>query len=352
MCHNLKTVMCAVGTVALLLLVGINPAFAQKGGGKPQLTYPYAFTDLGQPGFRNDGGWQKAYGINNPNDDGVLLAVGGSDHALAAAGAVWEVAENGTVIGREDLPPQSGTVAVNDSGMIAFTTYREDRVVMLFDIPGIGIIEPPGASSFRPAAVNNLGQVVGYGANSRRGGLWTPQPDGSFRFRSLEWFTPHAINDWGLMAGELDDAAAIAWFEDGELRVEKLPGLPSGGESRALGINNFGEVVGFSNWGLIRPFLWTPTDGLIALADRGIAYDVNDVGQIVGWTEDKVGVYACLWDDGQMLDLNALSGVGTKSFRLTAAEAINNAGHIVGRSTRYKGQWIDGYGTFVLMPNP
>ena len=58
------------------------------------------------------------------------------------------------------------------------------------------------------------------------------------------------------------------------------------------------------------------------------AYGLNDVGQVVGWSESFNGNHAFLWDDGQMIDL----GCGT------VAADINNAGPIVGWSNI----WIDG----------
>jgi probable HAF family extracellular repeat protein len=83
---------------------------------------------------------------------------------------------------------------------------------------------------------------------------------------------------------------------------------------------------------------------------QGAALDINDSGQVVGWSTNSK-YYAFLWENGTLSDLNALSGVGTKTFRLGSAEAINNAGHIVGRSDTWKGTYTVSNGTYLLTPN-
>jgi probable HAF family extracellular repeat protein len=197
-----------------------------------------------------------------------------------------------------------------------------------------------------------MGQVVGRDSGTD-GFVWNVAADGTLTDAAwLGDFVPFAINDWGEMAGQQGASAAIAWFEDGELHVEKLPGLFAGNFGRAAGINNFGEVVGVSASnsvgtggalsGNYRPFLWSQTSGLVPLADSGAALDINDHGQVVGWSFNSKGYYAFLWQYGERMDL----------FRLEAAEAINNAGQIVGRSGTYKGTSTVASGSYLLTPKP
>lgn len=345
---------------AALLLCGSIPALAQKGGGKPGPTpvYPYKFTDLGQVAYdRYD---SKAYGITEPDADGVLLIVGGGevgrpgpDYATA-----WEATPGG-VLSANVLPgSRKGTAAVNDAGMIAYYGYSESQVayVGMVYVPGVGTVEL--WPNFRPTAVNNLGQVVG-SQNNSYGMLVTVNKDGTFSrelARALWGFIPYALNEAGEMAGQHGYDAAIAWFENGVLQIQDLiQGANISDESLGAGINNLGEVVGSRNG---RPFLWRPAEGITwltpAATNPGAALDINDLGQVVGWSYDSSGYrYAFLWASGNLSDLNALSGVGTKTFRLGSAEAINNAGQIVGRSDTYKGANWAGYGgTFLLTPKP
>jgi probable HAF family extracellular repeat protein len=247
--------------------------------------------------------------------------------------------------------------------MIAYHGYSAGQATDagMVQVPGVGIVE---FSWFRPTALNNLGQVVGYDA-AFDGYLITLANDGTIT--DEDWlgdFIPFAINDSGEMAGQQGSSAAIAWFENGVLQVQTLPGLYAGNYGRATGINNDGEVVGVSASnstssgslsGYYRPFLWDSVMGLVALTtnETGAALDINDHGQVVGWSTNSTGYYAFLWENGTLSDLNALSGVGTKTFRLGSAESINNAGHIVGRSDSYnKNGTSAGNGSYLLTPTP
>jgi probable HAF family extracellular repeat protein len=110
-----------------------------------------------------------------------------------------------------------------------------------------------------------------------------------------------------------------------------LPGLP---DSRAHGVNELGQVVGFSSSfdpettdEIYESFLYA-NGVMIDLGVPGegnIAYDINDAGQIVGWSAGR----AYLYEGGAVTDLNTLIPAGS-GLTLYAATGINNAGQIVG----------------------
>lgn len=112
--------------------------------------------------------------------------------------------------------------------------------------------------------------------------------------------------------------------------LSTLPGM--GSESRALGINNGGDVVGSTVFdGQWHAYLWTPTDGVRRLgAPEGSvsswARAINDSRHVVGSWLDAAGVErAFIWTQHTgMIDL----GVGGS---LTGeAVAINKAGQVAG----------------------
>ena len=113
-------------------------------------------------------------------------------------------------------------------------------------------------------------------------------------------------------------------------------GTLGGGMSKALAINDRGQIVGYSYArGPMdeRPFLWQ--DGkmtALRVLHRGWdteALDINERGQIVGYTSDEdgegreVGWRSLLWTSGKMTTLAS----GGKA---NEAAAINDRGEVVG----------------------
>ncbi|NIR03362.1 MAG: PEP-CTERM sorting domain-containing protein, partial [Gemmatimonadales bacterium] len=64
----------------------------------------------------------------------------------------------------------------------------------------------------------------------------------------------------------------------------------------------------------------------------GEATDINDSGQVVGWSKlSDTNFRALLWDaDGGMSDLNDLLDGSATGWTLASAEGINNLGQIAG----------------------
>ncbi len=142
-------------------------------------------------------------------------------------------------------------------------------------------------------------------------------------------------------------------------KLTALPTLPGGHNAEALGLNNLGEVIGFSETGVedatcstlmpsqvfrFEAAIWEPDGRVRKLRPLrgdtvGFAFGINDRGQAVGTSgvcsnvsvplAAVHGTHAVLWErDGVAVDLGNLDG--TKSNNI--AGSINDRGEVSGTS--------------------
>lgn len=187
-------------------------------------------------------------------------------------------------------------------------------------------------------------------------------PDGSNSF-------PFGINTWGWVVGASEDGVidpvlgipeffAVVW-RDG--RIKNL-GTLGGNESIASDVNDFGQIAGFSAntvpdpFSLLgfatqtRPFLWQ--HGVMRELDTlggpdGAAYLINEWGQIVGQfslnstpnpTTGFPTVHSILWEpNGKPVDLGTLGGTTVTPWW------INNRGQVVGQANLTGDSTYHGY---------
>jgi probable HAF family extracellular repeat protein len=200
----------------------------------------------------------------------------------------------------------------------------------------------PGGDFSVAADVNNAGQVVGFsnGGTGLFAFLWAPATGmvSLGRFASYTLLSADGINDAGYVVGQSlgvqGDNPAFLWSEAGGA---VFLGTLGGGASNAAAINRLGHVAGasYTASGARRGFLWTPAVGMINLGTLGGDYsqadDINDASQIVGRAVRADGEFrAFLWTAASgMSDLGKLDG-GPGAGSL--ANGINNQGWVVGGS--------------------
>jgi probable HAF family extracellular repeat protein len=117
-------------------------------------------------------------------------------------------------------------------------------------------------------------------------------------------------------------------------------GTLGGTVSEAYGINNKGEIVGWSTTAAPsrhHAFLYSGGVmhdlGTLPGGTASDAYAINDYGQIVGSSGAYGGTFAFLYSGGEMINLGAMGGTWS------AAYGINNSGQIVGKFLHSSGQY-------------
>jgi len=114
--------------------------------------------------------------------------------------------------------------------------------------------------------------------------------------------------------------------------IQDIGVLPGGTQSRGYGINNLGQVSGYSNTGsgAIRAVLWSSgllqdlgTLGGTISAGNGLS---TGYGTGLAYTGGNADYRAYLWDGSSMQDLGALGGT------LSEGRGVNSSGQVTGQA--------------------
>ena len=199
----------------------------------------------------------------------------------------------------------------------------------------------------RPFALNDNGQVVGYSNTTDEFAYhpfsWT-QATGMLDLGTFGGPTgvARAVNSNGQVVGYADtesgEAHAFLWTESGGMRDL---GTLGGGISDAMSISDSGYVAGFSTrdpanteW---RAFVWTDAGGMIELGllpggSYSRAVEVNNVGQVVGNADTATEwSHAFSWTvSGGIVDLGKLGEY--PEYIASEAIAVSGNGQVIGNS--------------------
>ena len=270
-------------------------------------------------GARSENGLQPRYALTE------LGTLGGNySHAYA-------INESGQVVGAASLDDRAGR-----GRAFLWDPWREEKVMR--DLGALA-----GTRRSLASGINNRGQIIAASYNSTRyphSFLWKERrryletPPG-FRFSRAV-----GINDGGQIVGVAQtggydrgalEARAVLWTAAGKTRDL---GTLGGRYSHAYAVNDRGQVVGKADVSAdeaprTHAFLWEQGAmrdlGVLPGGRNSLAHAVNDRGQVVGVSDSADAPRAFVWEAGVMRDLGALPGGAASQ-----AYAINNAGQIVG----------------------
>ncbi len=262
-------------------------------------TRPFLFSSAGEMTRLGLNG--EALGLNDLGD------VVGAQHDVGGPSFLFHYA-NGTVqslnpFGVWDPMATGSANAVNESrevvGSASNGTAGHAFLLRLPATSGALDLHPAGATSSSAVAINDLGEVVGLvtTAGDTHGVLWQSTVAGVVQMKDLEAelgrdFSPSALNNNGVVVGEsvVEGRGHAVRLGDGVLTDL---GTLGGVSSKAVGVNDSGQIVGYAVAadGAMRAFVWqggrqydlnerlAQALGVVLLQ----ATAVNDAGQIVAW---------------------------------------------------------------------
>ena len=239
----------------------------------------------------------------------------------------WPVKDNrGLIVGsaetstpdpfNEDFCGFDSNSGVPPTGLICLGFLWKDGVMTA--LPTLG------GNNAQAVGVNDLDQVVGFAEQRTQ-------------------YQNCSANSVPGQQPQILDIQAVVWGPNpGEIHT--LAPLPGDVSAWAIGINNYGQVIGVSGICLSpnfnAPGATTPQNAVIwqhgtvtSLGTLGgypvFPWAINSNGQVVGqsWTAGNTTIDAFLWQDGVMSDLGVVSGdIGSLAF------SLNDLGQVVGVS--------------------
>jgi probable HAF family extracellular repeat protein len=230
----------------------------------------------------------------------------------------------------------------------------------------------PGGTDAQALLINERGQAVGWSYTSSNPSALCAVAGFALTTGSFIWDKRKGMRDLGNLGGtctlvtDLNNRGqaigvsspagdqfqhAFLW-EDGSL--QDLGGSLGGNNTGAFVLNDDGQAVGFAylpGEATYHATLWTRVGKMTDLGTLGndpcsYATGINGDGQVVGNSTDcKQTFNAFLWEDGSLLDLNALIPPGS-ALHLGNLYTINDRGEIAGEGDDSSG---NGH-AFLLIP--
>jgi probable HAF family extracellular repeat protein len=296
--------------------------------------YTYTVADLGDfvPTRMNASGQVIGYAYLQSRYAGVLYASG--IHYITE-GISYGINDYGQVVGSGFVGGGPG----DGAHAYIYVNGSATNLNSLID-PSLGI------NLFAGDAINNKGQIAGLRAGNHvfvysDGNVDDLGVFGTTNISLIDTYISE-INDSGQIVGHcaLDSGAKHGFiYTNGTLTDI---GTLGGADSNAMDINSKGLVVGDARdaQGVYRAVAYS--NGALSDISNGVhsaAWGVNSLDQIVGFFESLTGNEACIFRDGQIINLNTLINPSL-GLSMTVAYDVNDSGQIIAAG-KYSGdsQW-------------
>lgn len=296
-------------------------------------------------------------GVNDSGQVTGQAIVSGVDHIFLSGPNGGTLKDLGT-LGLQGVG--TGGSGVNASGQVVGTDFAPDGGYHSYaahaflsgpnggTLKNLGIL--PGGSASTGQAVNDLGQIAGYGDTASRNGSHAFLSDmKGGRLTDLgtlggNFSAGYGVNTGGQVTGESTTASdtdhAFLSYPNGALltTANDLGTLSGETSSVGSGVNFDGQVAGYSDTasGNEHAFLSGPNGetlidlGTLPGTNNSKSFGVNDSGQVIGYSFQTYHLGdAFLYSNGALLDLNKLIAPGS-DFMLRKATSISNNGFITG----------------------
>ena len=246
------------------------------------------------------------------NDSDVIVGVSAaaSTRAFASANGVLTLLAPLTATDRFSV-----ATGVNNSGQIVGYVLRSDNTYVGVVWPSISAA-PYSTGLYTAQGINDLGVVAG-GLRTACNGIHAASSVNGVPIDAEPAADPctvdnaSSINAAGVLAGVVTTPAGFrsaTWFQGARTLYDPLPGYAHSSASDYGGINTFGEVSGSSQnlttgGCMARGTVWaegstiplpspTPLNG----CDENYAFGINDRGQVVGYSLGATATRPVLWE--------------------------------------------------------
>jgi probable HAF family extracellular repeat protein len=252
-------------------------------------------------------------------------------------GDLYQVTDLGTLGGTYSL-----AFGINSSGqVVGSATIAGDAVQYAFiysngQMTSLGAL---GGNYGIATAINNIGQVVGL-AGPVAGGQYQAVLYSQGQMSAIAGPNAEAfgINDTGAIVGDFQNSPSTTHaflYQNGTFTDLDPSGV---GSSRASGINNAGQIVGYYSVGGFRTSAYSvinySTDSIGSLGGGTSAEAINALGQVVGTSQLPHGQGPDAFRTAPNGVINPFTDdLGTLNGGSTNAIAINNSGEVVGSSS-------------------